>query len=141
MWLSFFLSLGMLHAGYKLMHLKCIQSGLEVTQKTAQHLLQILDPQGAQLRQGNRLRRRLYTHPGPNLLWHGIRTNGAVEGFSRVAMWEHAYTTNSDPRVISGYFIDEIEDRSSTPTTKAVFNSCILVNNIYVFFPLTSSPL
>lgn len=116
---------GMLH-GYKFMHLKCIQSGLVVTQRTVRHLLKILDPQGVQLRQWNRLRRRLYTNPGPNFLWHvdsydklkpyGICINGAVDGFSRKIMWLHAYTTNSNPRVISGYFIDEVEDRSGTPT-------------------------
>ena len=116
---------GMLH-GYKLMHLKCIQSGLVVTQRTVRHLLKILDPQGVQLKQRNRLRRRLYTNPGPNFLWHidsydklkpyGICINGAIDGFSRMVMWLHAYTTNSNPRVISGYFIDEVEGRSGTPT-------------------------
>lgn len=40
---------GMVH-GYKLKHLKCIQSGVKVTQRTVQHLLKILDPQGVQLR-------------------------------------------------------------------------------------------
>ena len=116
---------GMLH-GYKFMHLKCIPSGLVVTQRTVRHLLKILDPEGVQLWQQNRLRRRLYTNPGPNFLWHvdsydklkpyGICINGAADGFSRMVMWLHAYTTNSNPRVISGYFTDEVEDRSGTPT-------------------------
>ena len=116
---------GMLH-GYKFMHLKCIPSGLVVTQRTVWHLLKILDPEGVQLWQQNRLRRRLYTNPGPNFLWHvdsydklkpyGICINGAADGFSHMVMWLHAYTTNSNPRVISGYFTDEVEDRSGTPT-------------------------
>ena len=52
---------------------------------------QILDPQGAPLRQQNRLRRRLYTNPGPNFLWHvdsydklkpyRICINSVVDGF------------------------------------------------------------
>lgn len=42
--------------------------------------------------------------------------NCAVDGFSQIVMWVHAYTTNSNPRVISGYFIDEVEDRSGTLT-------------------------
>ena len=60
---------GMLH-GYKMMHLKCIQSGYVVTQETIRHLLKILDPHGVQLRRRNRLQRRLYQNPGPNFLWH-----------------------------------------------------------------------
>ena len=100
---------GMLH-GYKLMHLKCIQAGLVVTQTTIRHLLLILDPRGVQLRKRNRLRRRLYINAGPNFLWHvdsydklkpyGICINGAVDGFSRMVIWLHAYTTSSNPRVI-----------------------------------------
>ena len=109
---------GMLH-GYKLMHLKCIQAGLVVTQTTIRHLLLILDPRGVQLRKRNRLRRRLYINPGPNFLWHvdsydklkpyGICINGAVDGFSRMVIWLHANTTSSNPRVISDYFLDEVE--------------------------------
>ena len=60
---------GMLH-GYKLMHLKCIQAGLVVTQTTIRHLLLLLDPRGVQLRKRNRLRRLLYINPRPNFLWH-----------------------------------------------------------------------
>ena len=109
---------GMLH-GYKLMHLKCIQAGLVVTQTTIRHLLLLLDPRGVQLRKRNRLRRRLYINAGPNFLWHvdsydklkpyGICINGAVDGFSRMVIWLHAYTTSSNPRVISAYFLDEVE--------------------------------
>lgn len=33
-----------------------------------------------------------------------------------MVMWLHAYTTKSDPNVISGYSIDEVEYRSGTPT-------------------------
>lgn len=43
---------GMLH-GYEFMHLTCIQSGLVVTQKTEQHLLQTLDSGVIQLKQWN----------------------------------------------------------------------------------------
>ena len=101
------------------MHLKCIQAGLVVTQTTIRHLLLILDPRGVQLRKRNRLRRFLYINPGPNFLWHvdsydklkpyGICINGAVDGFSRMVIWLHANTTSSNPRVISDYFLDEVE--------------------------------
>ena len=38
-----------------------------------------------------------------------ICINGAVDGFSRMVIWLHAYITSSNPRVISGYFLDEVE--------------------------------
>ncbi|KAM7382146.1 hypothetical protein PAMA_012828 [Pampus argenteus] len=114
---------GMLH-GYKMMHLKCIQAGYVVTQETIRRLLKILDPHGVQLRHRNRLRRRMYQNPGPNFLWHvdsydklkpyGICINGAIDGFSRMVIWLHAYCTNSDPRVIAKYFIDEVSSRNGT---------------------------
>lgn len=116
---------GMLH-GYKFMHLKCIQAGLVVSQSTVRVLLKILDPRGVQLRSRRRLRRRLYRNPGPNFLWHvdsydklkpyGVCINGAVDGFSRMIIWLHAYSTSSNPKVIAGYFIDEVDRRGGTPS-------------------------
>lgn len=116
---------GMLH-GYKLMHMKCIQAGYVVTQETIRRLLKILDPCGVQLRHRNRLRRRMYQNPGPNFFWHvdsydklkpyGICINGAIDGFSRMVIWLHAYSTNSDPKVIAGYFTDEVLSKNGTAT-------------------------
>lgn len=116
---------GKLH-GYKLQHLRCIQEGFVVTQNTVRHLLKILDPRGVELRQRNRLRRRLYHNPGPNFVWHvdsydklkpyGICVNGAVDGFSRMVVWLHAYSTNSNPKVIAGYFLSEVEKIGGTAT-------------------------
>lgn len=110
--------------GYKLQHLRCIQEGFVVTQNTVRHLLRILDPLGVQFRQRNRLRRRLYCNPGPNYMWHvdsydklkpyGVCINGAVDGFSRKIMWLHAYSTNSNPKLIAGYFISEVEKKGGT---------------------------
>lgn len=106
------------------MHLKSIQAGYVVTQETIRRLLKILDPQGVQLRRRNRLRRRMYRNPGPNFLWHvdsydklkpyGICINGAIDGFSRMVIWLHAYSTNSDPKIIAQYFIDEVSSRNGT---------------------------
>ncbi|XP_039665194.1 uncharacterized protein LOC120564368 [Perca fluviatilis] len=116
---------GMLHS-YKMMHLKCVQAGYVVTQETTRQCLKILDPQGVQLRRRNRLWRRLYQNPGPNFLWHvdsydklkpyGICINGSIDGFSRMVIWLHAFSTNNDPKVIAGYFIDEVLSRNGTPT-------------------------
>ncbi|XP_070410032.1 uncharacterized protein [Nothobranchius furzeri] len=114
---------GRLH-GYKLHHLNCIQAGYVVTQSTVRHLLKYIDPHGVAQRRRNRLTRRTYVNPGPNFMWHvdsydklkpfGICINGAIDGFSRVMIWLHAYSTNNDPKVIAGYFITEVEKRMGT---------------------------
>ncbi|XP_034339055.2 uncharacterized protein [Magallana gigas] len=111
--------------GYKLMHLQCIQSGYTVTQETVRLLLQIIDPQGVQLRRRGRLRRRIYSNPGPDFMWHidsydklkpyGICINGCIDGFSRHIIWLEAYSTNSDPAVIASYFMSAVESRVGCP--------------------------
>nr|XP_017208764.1 uncharacterized protein zmp:0000000984 [Danio rerio] len=116
---------GRLH-GYKLHHLNCIQAGYVVTQSTVRHLLKYLDPYGVEQRRKNRLIRRMYVNPGPNFMWHvdsydklkpfGICINGAIDGFSRAMIWLHAFSTNSDPKIIAGYFIAEVEKRLGTPS-------------------------
>ncbi|KAJ0069354.1 hypothetical protein NL108_004194, partial [Boleophthalmus pectinirostris] len=103
----------------------CIQSGLVVSQRTVRCLLQILDPDGVELRSRRRLRRRVYANPGPNFLWHvdsydklkpyGICINGAVDGFSRMVIWLHAFSTNSNPKVVAGYFVNEVKEREGAP--------------------------
>lgn len=67
---------------------------------------------------------RIYINPGPNFMWHvdlydklkpyGICINGAIDGFSRLIVWLHAYSTNSNPKVIGSYFIAEIEKKMGT---------------------------
>lgn len=114
---------GQLH-GYKLQHLRCIQQGFTVTQNDIRHLLSILDPHAVELRRRNRLRRRLYSNPGPNFMWHmdsydklkpyGVCINGAVDGFSRSIIWLHVYSTSSNPKIIAGYFMSKVEKRGGT---------------------------
>ena len=53
---------------YKLMLLKCIQSGYSITQETVRLLLQIIYPLGVQLRNRGKLRRRIYTNLGPDFM-------------------------------------------------------------------------
>lgn len=35
-------------------------------------------------------------------------------GFSRMVIWLHAHSTNSDPRIIAQYFVDEASSRDGT---------------------------
>ena len=46
---------------------------------------------------------------------YGICINGAIDGFSRCLIWLKAYYTSSDPRIIAGYFIQEVEARMGCP--------------------------
>ena len=111
--------------GYKLMHLKCRQEGLVVTQDTVRMLLHVLDPAGIALRRRHRLQRREYLNCGPNFLWHmdsydklkpyGLCINGAIDGFSRYIVWLEVYYTSSDPKVVAGYFIQEVQKRKGCP--------------------------
>lgn len=111
---------GQLH-GYKLMHLKCIQKGFAVTQSDVRYLQHIIDPDGVAYRKRNRLRRRLYSNPGPDFMWHmdsydklkpyGICVNGCIDGFSRQIVWLEAYSTNSNPSIMAGYFMQAVQSR------------------------------
>lgn len=115
---------GKLH-GYRWMHQKCLQNGLVVQKEKIRELLKILDPDGVAIRSRRRLKRRPYRNKGPNYLWHidsydklapyGIYINGCIDGFSRNIIWVEAGKTNSDPRVIAGYFIRAILSKKGMP--------------------------
>lgn len=129
---------GRLH-GYKFHHLNCIQAGYVVTQSTVRHLLKFLDPGGVERKRRNRLLRHVYLNPGPNFMWHvdsydklnpfGVCINGAIDGFSRLVIWLHAYSTNSNPQIIAGYFISEVQRRMGKPATVdkflSIFEGCL----------------
>lgn len=95
--------------GYRWFHLKCLQSGLVVTQNIIRELLLYLDPIGVDFRKRKRLRRRQYFNRGPHFLWHldsydklkpyGICINGCIDGFSRYIIWLKAGLTSNDPKV------------------------------------------
>lgn len=111
---------GMMH-GYRMMHLKCIQQGFVVKRETIRELLSILDPVGVAYRSARRLRRRQYSNPGPNFLWHvdgydklkpyGLCISGCIDGFSRNVIWLKVYSTNNNPKVIASYFIEAVKAR------------------------------
>lgn len=117
---------GQLH-GYRWQHLRCIQSGLIVTQKTVRLGLQIVDPEGVDIRKRKRLRRRIYENKGPSYLWHfdsydklkpyGLCINGCIDGYSRYIIWLNAGLTSSDPKVIAGYYIQCVQELKAVPLT------------------------
>lgn len=115
---------GQLH-GYKWMHLRCIQSGLQVKQETVRHALKVIDPMGVSRRSRRRLQRRQYSNSGPNFIWHmdaydklkpyGISISGCIDGFSRKIIWLKASQTCNDPKVIAGFYVDSVQHFEGTP--------------------------
>lgn len=72
-----------------------------------------------------RLHRRSYYAGGPNYVWHidgndklnpyGFGISGCIDGFSRYLLWLNVYTTNKDPAVIAGYFVDAVTEQAGCP--------------------------
>ena len=106
---------GQLH-GYRVMHAKCLQNGLRVRKEDVRLILKELDPEGVDLRRRRVLHRRAYYARGPNYIWHvdgydklkpyGLCINGCIDGYSRMLIWLNLYHTNSNPRLIGGYFVE-----------------------------------
>ncbi|CAL9702157.1 unnamed protein product [Knipowitschia caucasica] len=111
--------------GYRWMFTKCKQHGISIKKEDVRILLSLLDPIGSQARKRRRLRRRQYFAQGPNFVWHidsydklkpyGICINGCIDGFSRNIIWLRAAFTNSNPKVIGGYFVEAVERRGGCP--------------------------
>ncbi|CAL9706651.1 unnamed protein product [Knipowitschia caucasica] len=110
---------------YRWMFTKCKQHGISIKKEDVRILLSLLDPIGSQARKRRRLRRRQYFAQGPNFVWHidsydklkpyGICINGCIDGFSRNIIWLRAAFTNSNPKVIGGYFVEAVERRGGCP--------------------------
>ncbi|KAJ8319620.1 hypothetical protein KUTeg_002828 [Tegillarca granosa] len=76
--------------GYRWMHPKCKHSGFNIRRVTFYFIMKLLDLKGMQNRQRKRLKRRQYSCPGPNFVWHddsydklkpfGIAINGCIDG-------------------------------------------------------------
>ncbi|XP_046582807.1 uncharacterized protein LOC124290155 [Haliotis rubra] len=111
--------------GYRWMHRKCQESGLIVSKETILILMNLIDPEGVRNRKKCRLACRSYISTGPNALWHmdgydklkpyGICIHGCVDGFSRCVLWMDAWTTNNDPKVVAGYYLDTVERLHGCP--------------------------
>ncbi|KAK3600724.1 hypothetical protein CHS0354_027218 [Potamilus streckersoni] len=112
--------------GYRWMYQKCLSNGLKVKKEEIRLMLEILDPQGVELRQRRCLRRRQYFSKGPNYCWHidsndklksyGLCINGCTDGYSRKLIWLKVGRSNSDPKVIAKYFLAAVEEYGGCPT-------------------------
>lgn len=100
--------------------------GLKVRQKTVMKLLQVIDPDGVEGRSRYRLKRRMYSVPGPNYMWHsdghdklkrfGFPIYGFIDGFSRKVLSLNVCTSNNDPYIIAYFYLKLIEKHRFLPT-------------------------
>jgi len=100
--------------------------GIPVKRSTVMEILKEIDPEGVERRKKRRLRRRVYTVPGPDHLWHldgydklkpfGFSIHGCIDGFSRRIMWLEVGPTNKKPEVIANYFLGTVKQLKGVPT-------------------------
>ena len=108
------------------MHVKCVQHGLYVRREDVRTIMCFLYPDDMNSRRRKRLTRRTYFAKGPNYIWHvdgydkikpyGICISGCIDGYSRKVLWLRAGSTNNDPYVVGGYFVDAVERLGGCPT-------------------------
>lgn len=98
---------------------------LSVSRKTVMQRLRYLDPEGTHDRKMRKLQRRSYYCPGPNFNWHsdgydklkkwGFCVHGAIDGYSRKLLWLEVASTNNNPGVIAGYYLNTVSRLSLCP--------------------------
>ena len=96
---------------------------LNVKQSTVLEMLRVIDPQGVEERSRYKLKRRRYSVPGPNYMYHidgfdklkkfGFAIHGCVD--SKKVMWLHVSTTNNKPEVIAYYYLQCIREFNVLP--------------------------
>ena len=82
-------------------------------------MIQALNPGRMEAMRGRRLHRRIYRNRGPNFAWHidgndklkpfGFSVHGAVDGWSRKALWLHVGSSNKDPKIVCNLYMDQVE--------------------------------
>lgn len=112
--------------GYKSMwrRLKYIYK-LNVKRYTVLEVLRVVDPEGIESRSRRRLRRRVYSVPGPNFLWHldgydklkpfKFLIHGCIDGYSRKTIWLRVASTNNNPSVIAYHYLSTVRKLGFIP--------------------------
>ena len=90
-------------------HLRSL--GLRLQKRRITKALLIIDPRNSNLRWTSIIRRRKYSVPSPNSLWHidghhslinwGFVIHGAIDGFSRLIVYLHCSTNNRSNTVLN----------------------------------------
>ena len=100
--------------------------GVPVKRDTVMEILRELDPEGVAARKKKSLKRRKYSVPGPDHLWHidgydklkpfGFSIHGCIDGFSRRRIWLEIGTSNKQPEVVAYFFIQAVKQLRGVPT-------------------------
>ena len=114
-------------------HCLHLNYGIQTPRSKVESILRQVDPEGTALRRAHRLRRRMYTNPGPNFAWHldgydklkpyGFPIHGCVDGFSRRVMWLKICPSNNDPSHVASLFYDCVfsEERLSKSSSNRLW--------------------
>ena len=102
-------------------------TGFHVPRYTIQTLLRGMDHEGTESRRRHRLRRRVYSNPGPNCAWHidwydklkpfRFAIHGAIDGYSRNVLWLKVLRSNNSPSVIESIYLDCVKEMEGCPIT------------------------
>ncbi|VDI81042.1 Hypothetical predicted protein [Mytilus galloprovincialis] len=103
--------------------LRCL--GVRASQHTVRLVLKAIDGDGVLRRQRHRLTRRRYTSNGPSFCIHvdgydklkpfGISVHGGIDGFSRKILWLKATSSNKNPRIVAGHFLEYLKTSKRVP--------------------------
>ncbi|XP_057303686.1 uncharacterized protein LOC130641062 [Hydractinia symbiolongicarpus] len=112
--------------GYRKLWKAIKANGIPARRSSVMEILRELDPVGVESRAKKRLRRRIYSVPGPDFLWHldghdklkpyGFSIHGCIDGFSRRLIWLEVGPTNKRPEVVANYFLEAVTQLNRLPT-------------------------
>ena len=84
-----------------------------------------MDPEGTESGRRHRLKRRVYSNPGPNYTWHidghdklkpfGFAIHDAIDGYGGKVLWLKALRSNSSPSVIGSIYLDCVKEMEGCP--------------------------
>ena len=90
-----------------------------------EEIVRELDPDGVEVRKTHRLRRRQYTCPGPNKVWHadgydkikpfGFQIHGCIDGYSRKVLWLYITRSINLPDNMAAYYLDAVREHGGSP--------------------------
>ena len=111
--------------GYRTVSHTLRMEGMQVPRRIVEGIVRELDPEGCELRQRKRLRRRKYRTPGPNYVWHldgydkikpfGFPVHGCIDGWSRKIMWLKVDRSNNKPEIPGYFFLDCVQEYGGCP--------------------------
>ena len=90
-----------------------------------EEIVRELDPDGVEVRKTHRLRRRRYTCPGPNKVWHadgydkikpfGFQIHGCIDGYSRKVLWLYITRSINLSDNMAAYYLDAVREHGGSP--------------------------